>query len=90
MQRKAIGATFILLLMTQVIFAQDNSGGSNPFRPGLNIKNDQRPRTKEQKEYDKAIDREYQSKLKELPDAAKRDPWGNIRPTPPAAAKNKQ
>jgi hypothetical protein len=35
MQRKAIGATFILLLMTQVISAQENSG-STPFRPGLN------------------------------------------------------
>jgi len=89
MRHKAIGATFILLLMTQVICAQENSG-STPFRPGLNIKNDVPSRTKEQKEYDKAIDREYQSKLKELPDAAKRDPWGNIRPTPPAAAKNKQ
>jgi hypothetical protein len=28
---KAIAATFILLLTTQVISAQDNSGGSNPF-----------------------------------------------------------
>jgi hypothetical protein len=89
MLRKAIGATFILLLMTQVISAQENSG-SAPFRPSLHLKNDEPSRTKEQKEYDKAIDREYQSKLKEIPDAAKRDPWGNIRPTPPAAAKNKQ
>jgi hypothetical protein len=87
---KTIGAAFILLLMTQVIFAQDNSGGSTPFRPGSNIKNDQPSRTKEQKEYDNAIDREYRSKLKEIPDAGKRDPWANIRPTPPATAKNKQ
>jgi hypothetical protein len=87
---KAIGATFILLLMTQVVPAQDNSGGSTPFRPGLNIKNDQPSRTKEQKEYDNAIDREYRSKLKEIPDAGKTDPWGNVRPTPPAVAKNKQ
>jgi hypothetical protein len=89
MLRKAIGATFILLLMTQVISAQENSG-SAPFRPGLDFKNDVPSRTKEQKEYDKAIDREYQSKLKEVPDATKRDPWANIRPTPPATAKNKQ
>jgi hypothetical protein len=87
---KAIGETFILLLMTQVISALDNSGGSTPFRPGLNIKNDQPSRSKEQKAYDNAIDREYRSKLKELPDAKKADPWGNIRPGPPATAKNKQ
>jgi hypothetical protein len=87
---KAIGATFILLLMTHVVSAQDNSGGSNPFRPGLNIKNGQPSRTKEQKEYDDAIDREYRSKLKEIPDAGKTDPWGNIRPNPPATAQNKQ
>jgi len=87
---KAIGASFILLLMTQAISAQDNSGGSNPFRPGLDFKNDRPSRTKEQKEYDKAIDGEYQSKLKKIPDAGKTDPWGNIRPTPPATAKNKQ
>ena len=89
MLHKAIGAAFILLLMTQVISAQQDSG-SSPFRPGLHLKDDKPSRTKEQKEYDKAIDREYQSKLKEIPDAGKRDPWGDIRSTPPAAAKNKQ
>jgi hypothetical protein len=51
MQRKAIGATFILLLMTQVISAQENTG-SGPFRPGVHLKNDATSRTKEQKEYD--------------------------------------
>ena len=71
MLRKAIGATFMLLLMTQVISAQQDSG-SNPFRPGLHLKDDKPSRTKEQKEYDKAIDGEYQLKLKEIPDAAKR------------------
>jgi Na+-transporting NADH:ubiquinone oxidoreductase subunit NqrF len=89
MRCKTIGATFILLLMTQVISAQENSG-SNPFRPGVHLKNDAPSRTKEQKEYDKAIDREYRSKLKEIPEAGKRDPWANIRPTPPGAAKNTQ
>jgi len=89
MLRKTIAATFILLLLTQVVPAQQDSG-SAPFRPGMHFKDDKPSRTKEQKEYDKGIDREYQSKLKEIPDAGKRDPWGNIRPTPPAAAKNKQ
>jgi hypothetical protein len=89
MLRKVTGAAFILLLTTQVIFAQGSSD-SAPFRPGLHLKDDKPSRTKEQKEYDKAIDRDYQSKLKEIPDAKLKDPWGNIRPTPPAAAKNKQ
>jgi hypothetical protein len=89
MLRKAIGATFILLLMTQVISAQQDSG-STPFRPGVHLKDNTPSRTKEQKEYDKAIDSEYQSKLKAIPDAGKNDPWTGIRPTSPAAAKNKQ
>jgi hypothetical protein len=75
MLRKVTGAALILLLMTQVIFAQGNSD-STPFRPGLDLKNDQPSRTKEQKEYDKALDRAYQSKLKEIPDAKKKDPFG--------------
>jgi hypothetical protein len=48
------------------------------------------PRLTESEEYDKAIDSEYQSKLKAIPDAGKKDPWGGICPTSPAAAKNKQ
>jgi hypothetical protein len=75
--------------MTQVITAQENTG-SAPFRPGVHLKNDAPSRTKEQKEYDKSIDREYQSELKKIPDAGKKDPWANIRPTPPPATKNKQ
>jgi hypothetical protein len=88
MLRKAVGAAFILLLMTEVISAQEGSG-SAPFRPGLHFKDNTPSRTKEQKENDNAIDREYQSKLKAIPDAGKKDPWGSIRPTFPAA-KNKQ
>lgn len=78
---KAIGATFILLLMTQVISAQP---GMLPTRSG----HPEPP--KEQRENDKAVDRQYQSQIKRTPDAAKKDPWGDIRPAPPAAAKNKQ
>jgi hypothetical protein len=89
MLRKAIGATFILLLMTQVISAQQDSG-SKPFRPGLHVQDDKPSRTKEQKEYDKALDQSYQSELKKIPDVGKKDPWGDIRSTPPSAAKNKQ
>jgi hypothetical protein len=48
-----------------------------------------RSRTKEQKEYDKAIDSEYQSAIKKIPEQKKSDPWGDIRSTAPAATKNK-
>jgi translation initiation factor 2 beta subunit (eIF-2beta)/eIF-5 len=50
-----------------------------------------RTRTKEQREYDKALDRAYQSAIKKIPEAEKKsDPWRDIRPTAPSAAKNKQ
>jgi len=83
MPRKIIHALLITLLMTGVVSAQMP-------KPGVTLKGDKPSRTKEQKEYDKAIDREYQSKLKEIPEQNKPDPWGNIRSTAPAAAKNKR
>jgi uncharacterized protein YecT (DUF1311 family) len=83
MLHKAIVATSILLLMTAAVFAQMPT-------PGVHLKDDKPSRTKEQKEYDKALDRAYQSAVKKIPEAEKKsDPWGNIRPTPSAAAKNK-
>ena len=84
MLHKAIGATLLLLLMSGVVSAQMP-------QPGVHLKDDKPSRTKEQKEYDKALDRAYQSAIKKIPEAEKKsDPWGNIRPTPSAAAKNKQ
>jgi len=60
-------------------------------KPGVTLKNDKSSRTKQQKEYDKALDQTYQSTFKDIPDQKKKlDPWGDIRPAPPAAAKNKQ
>jgi hypothetical protein len=83
MLRKIIHATLIVLLLTEAVPAQMQ-------KPGMTLKNDKPSRTKEQKEYDKALDRAYQSSLKEIPDQKnKSDPWGDIRPTAPAAAKNK-
>jgi hypothetical protein len=48
-------------------------------------------RTDQEKKNDREIDRAYQSTIKG-PDAVKKtDPWGDVRPAPPAAAtKNKQ
>jgi hypothetical protein len=51
-------------------------------------------RTDREKKDPRAIDRDYQSTIKKIPDAEKKksDPWGDVRPAaaPPAAAKNKQ
>jgi uncharacterized protein YecT (DUF1311 family) len=84
MLRKIIHATLIVFLTTGAVSAQMPT-------PGVHLKDDKPSRTKEQKEYDKALDRAYQSAVKKIPEAEKKsDPWGNIRPTPSAAAKNKQ
>ena len=49
-------------------------------------------RTDLEKKNDREIDRAYQSTVKTLSDTEKKksDPWGDVRPAPPAAAKNKQ
>ena len=60
--------------------------------PGVHLNEDpgKRSRSKEQQEYDKALDRAYQSATKKIPEQNKPDPWGDIRPAPSAATKNKQ
>jgi hypothetical protein len=60
---------------------QDIRGGQNSVR------------TKEEKINDRDIDRAYKSTIKRtFPDAEqkKSDPWGNVRPPPASAAKQKQ
>ena len=84
MLRKIIYAMLIVILTTGVASAQndlrDLQGGQNSLR------------TQQEKKDDTAIDRAYQSTIKRLPDKEenKSDPWGDVRPVPPAAAKNKQ
>jgi uncharacterized protein YecT (DUF1311 family) len=86
MLHKAIVATSVLLLMTGAASAQMPPVGAH-----VNEDTGKPQRTKEQKEYDKSLDRAYQSTIKKIPEAEKKsDPWGDIRPTPSAAAKNKQ
>ena len=84
MLRKAIRATLIVILMMGAASAQTDKRGvpgyTDPLRTDLEKKND------------REIDRAYQSTVKTLSDTEKKksDPWGDNRPTPPAAAKNKQ
>jgi hypothetical protein len=81
--RKTIYATLIVILTMGSASAQsdlkDIQGGENSVRDAQEKKND------------RAIDRDYQSTIKRLPDKEKKasDPWGDVRPTPPAATKNK-
>jgi hypothetical protein len=88
MLRKSICAISILFLTAAMTFAQ---GSSSPVRPGLHLKDDTPSRSKEQKEYDNAVDRQYRSTVKDIPDqrSKKSDPWGDIRTAPPDKAKNK-
>jgi len=84
MLRITICATLMIILMMRAASAQndlqDIQGGQNSWR------------TKQEKKNDRDIDRAYQSTIKKLPDAEKKksDPWADVRPPPPAAAKNNQ
>ena len=85
MLRKTIYATLIVILAIGAASAQMVSPRSirddKPF-PAEALK--------ELKEH-RAVDREYRSAIKKIPNQKKSDPWGDIRTTPPpAAAKNKQ
>jgi hypothetical protein len=81
MLRKTICTMLILIMMVGAASAQKNTNAV----PGY-------PRSDQEKKNDKEIDRAYQSTIKGRQDAVKNsDPWGNVRPTQPAAAvKNKQ
>jgi hypothetical protein len=86
MLRKTIYATLFVTLAIVAASAQMVSPRS--------IRGDDKPFTteelKELKEH-RAVDREYRSAIKKIPNQKKSDPWGDIRTTPPpAAAKNKQ
>ena len=84
MLRPTISATLIVILMLGAASAQTDKQGlpgySNAARTDLEKKND------------REIDRAYQSTVKGHADAEKKnpDPWADVRPAPPAAAKNKQ
>jgi hypothetical protein len=71
MPRKIIYATLIALLMTEAVYAQMS-------KPGVTLKNDKPSRTKELKEYDKALDQTYQSTLKDIPDQKRKWTRGAI------------
>jgi hypothetical protein len=81
MLRETIHGTLFIILATGAASAQPGTDGlpsySNAERDAGERKND------------KDIDRNYQSTMTRLPDKEKKnsDPWGDVRPAPPAPKK---
>lgn len=83
MLRIIIYATLIVILTMGAASAQENKQGLPGYTNSL--------RTDPEKKNDREIDRAYESTIKGRPDAKKNtDPWADVRPNPPAAARNKQ
>jgi hypothetical protein len=84
MLRKTIYAMPIVILMLGAASAQTDKQGMPGYSNAV--------RTDQEKKNDREIDRAYQSTVKTLSDTEKKksDPWADVRPAPPAAAKNKQ
>ena len=85
MLRITIYTMLIVILTTGTAFAQTDKPMGLPGYSNAD-------RTDQEKKNDREIDRAYQSTVKGTSDAEKKksDPWADIRPAPPAAAKNKQ
>ena len=81
MLRITICATLIIVLMMGAASAQndlqDIQGGQNSWR------------SKQEKKNDRDIDRAYQSMMKRVPNAEKKnsDPWADVRSAPTALPK---
>jgi hypothetical protein len=84
MLRITIYATLIVILTMGAASAQTDKQGLPGYTNSV--------RTDQEKKNDREIDHAYQSTIKTLGDTEKKksDPWGDVRPAPPAAAKNKQ
>ena len=89
MLRITIYATLIVILTIGAAlgaaFAQTHQQGLPGYTDPL--------RTDQEKKNDRDLDRAYQSTIKgvSVPEKKKPDPWGDVRPDPPAAAaKNKR
>jgi hypothetical protein len=84
MLRITIYATLIVILIMGAASAQTDK----PGLPGYS----NAARTDQEKKNDRELDRAYEAIIKGRPDVKQKnsDPWADVRPAPPAAAKNKQ
>ena len=83
MLRKLMQAAAIIALLTGTASAQI------PMKLPLQGAS-KRPLTPEEIEKQKALDKAYKSATQKIPDKKAVDPWGNVRPDPATASKNKQ
>jgi len=72
-----IGWTILSIALSGSAFAQ--------FKPGIDLMHE-KPKDPATEAYEKAVDNEYKSKLKAIPDQPQKkiDPWGNIRNSSPS------
>ena len=83
MLRTIIGAAAISAMLAGSALAQ------MPM-PSISLQNDKQ-KSPDEIEHEKAVDRAYQSATKKIPDrSAVNDPWADVRPAPPAAPPKKK
>jgi len=83
MLRTLIQAGAIIALLTATASAQ-----GIPMK--FPLKGDKRQMTPEEIEKQKAAENAYHAAMEKIPEKKAVDPWGNIRPSPATASKNKQ
>jgi hypothetical protein len=85
MLRKTVYATLIVILTMGAASVQTGAMPSTQGITGYGW------RTEKEKKNDRDIDGAYQSTMERLPNKEKKKSgsWDDVRPTPPAAAKNK-
>jgi len=82
MLRVILWAYIFVFSLVGTTLAQDTFGV--PFNP-------KRPPTQEEIDRKKAADEAYEAAIQKIPDKkSAADPWGTIRPSPPADAKTKR
>ena len=83
MLRISIYAVLIVILTMATASAQSDK----PGLPGYS----NAARTDQEKKNDRELDHAYESTIKGRPDAKQNsDPWADVRPAPPAAAKKQK
>jgi hypothetical protein len=79
--------TIYAILIVALIMGAASAQTDKPGLPGYS----NAARTDQEKKNDRELDRAYERTIKGRPDAKQNsDPWADVRPAPPAMAKNKQ
>ena len=85
MLRTLIPAVAVVVVLTGIASAQ------SPFTPKVSLGADtKRKLTPEEEEKQKALDQAYKAATSKIPDQKATDPWGDVRPAPPASPPKKK